>query len=118
MPGKTRYLLLDEPTSSLDLAHQHNTLAAVRRFANEGVGVLTILHDLNLAAQFANCIVVLKDGRQLASGRPHDVLTPEVMQAAFAVSTIVLPHPRLDCPLIVPLEPQEAFPAAGETAAG
>ena len=96
-----RYLLLDEPTSSLDLAYQHHTLETVRQFASNGVGVLTILHDLNLAARFADRIVVLKDGRQLASGCPHTVLTPDIIQAAFAVSATVMPHPSLSCPLVV-----------------
>lgn len=101
-PTNARYLLLDEPTTSLDLAHQHSTLATARCFANDGVGVLAIVHDLNLAAQYAERIVVLHQGKQLASGRPHDVLTPEMIQAAFALSALVVPHPTLGCPLIVP----------------
>ena len=96
-----RYLLLDEPTASLDLAFQHRTLEAVRRFAAAGAGVLAVLHDLNLAAQFADRIVVLRDGRQLASGCPHDALTPGVIEAAFAYPAMVLPHPTRPCPLVV-----------------
>jgi iron complex transport system ATP-binding protein len=98
-----RYLLLDEPTASLDLSHQHQTLGLARRFAREGAGVLVILHDLNLAAQYADRIVVLKEGRQLAEGTPPAVLTPEVIEVAFSLPVLVTGHPRLDCPLIVPL---------------
>ena len=96
-----RYLLLDEPTASLDLAYQHHTLDTFRQFAAKGAGVLAVLHDLNLAAQFADRIVVLRDGHQLACGCPHAVLTPGIIQAAFAVSATVMPHPSRACPLVV-----------------
>jgi iron complex transport system ATP-binding protein len=102
-PCGARYLLLDEPTTSLDLAYQHSTLAIARAFARQRVGVIAVLHDLNLAAQYADRIVVLKDGQQLGAGRPHDVLTPALIQAAFALPALVLPHPRLPCPLVVPV---------------
>ncbi len=101
-PGNgARYLLLDEPTASLDLAYQHHTLETFRQFAARGAGVLAVLHDLNLAAQFADHIVVLRDGHQLASGCPHTVLTPGVIQAAFAFPATVMPHPSRACPLVV-----------------
>jgi iron complex transport system ATP-binding protein len=105
-----RYLLLDEPTASLDLAHQHSTLATAQRFARQGTGVLTIIHDLNLAAQYADRIVVLHAGQQLATGCPQEVLTPEMIQMAFAVSAWVLPHPALSCPLVVPVPYSERYP--------
>jgi iron complex transport system ATP-binding protein len=114
--GDARYLLLDEPTASLDLAYQHSTLATVRDFARQGVGVLAVLHDLNLAAQYADGIVVLKDGQQLGAGRPHDVLTPELICSAFTLPALVLPHPRLTCPLVVPVPGYS--PAAGLLDAG
>jgi iron complex transport system ATP-binding protein len=109
-PTGARYLLLDEPTASLDLAHQHRTLTTAQGFAHAGAGVLAIVHDLNLAAQYAERIVVLHRGRPLASGRPADVLTPEIIQTAFAVSALVLPHPTLGCPLVVPTQPQQTDP--------
>ena len=96
-----RYLLLDEPTASLDLAFQQHTLETVRRFADQGAGVLAVLHDLNLAAQFADRIVVLRDGHQLASGCPRAVLTPDTIEEAFAFPAMVVPHPSRDCPLVV-----------------
>lgn len=96
-----RYLLLDEPTASLDLAYQHHTLETFRQFAANGAGVLAVLHDLNLAAQFADRMVVLRDGHQLASGCPHDVLTPGIIEAAFGFPATVMPHPSRPCPLVV-----------------
>jgi iron complex transport system ATP-binding protein len=105
-----RYLLLDEPTASLDLAHQHSALAIAQRFARQGTGVLTIVHDLNLAAQYADRIVVLHAGKQLATGCPQAVLTPAIIQMAFAMSARVLPHPALSCPLVVPVPYSERYP--------
>jgi iron complex transport system ATP-binding protein len=109
-PTGQRYLLLDEPTTSLDLAHQHSILTTAQRFARQGTGVLTIVHDLNLAAQYADRIVVLHAGQQLATGPPHEVLTPEMIQIAFAMSAWVLPHPALSCPLVVPVPYSECYP--------
>lgn len=102
-PGQTRYLLMDEPTNNLDLNHQHRTLQIARKFAHEGVAVLVILHDLNLAAQYADQIVLLKQGVVTATGSPHDVLTADNIEAAFAMSVMVTQHPLLDSPLIVPI---------------
>jgi iron complex transport system ATP-binding protein len=100
--GDSRYLLLDEPTSNLDLSHQHSTLEVARSFAREGVGVLVILHDLNLAAQYADRLLMLKDGKLIASGNPQTVLTREIIEETFAIPVIVTQHPHLDCPLVLP----------------
>jgi iron complex transport system ATP-binding protein len=74
---RARFLLLDEPTSSLDLFHQHAILARARGFARQGAGVLAVLHDLNLAAAYADTLVVLSRGRVEASGSAQEVLTRE-----------------------------------------
>jgi iron complex transport system ATP-binding protein len=100
-PSGHRYLLLDEPTSSLDLAHQHSTLRLAKRFTQGGAGVLAVLHDLNLAAQYADRILVLSAGHAVALGSPLEVLTPELVALAFHTPVLVTPHPCLDCPLIV-----------------
>ncbi len=98
-----RYLLLDEPTASLDLAHQQRVLRTARAFAEEdGVGVLAILHDLNLAAQWADRVVVMDDGQVHATGTPKTVLTPSCIHEVFGWPVCVLDHPTRACPLIVP----------------
>ena len=101
--GASRYLLLDEPTSALDLGHQHAVLRTARRQASRGVGVLAVLHDLNLAAQYADRIAVLAAGRLVAVGRPEAVLTPTVVRCAFGIAVVVASHPCAACPLVVPV---------------
>ncbi len=99
----TRYLLLDEPTSALDLAHQHDLLTTARRCADDGVGVLVVLHDLNLTAQYADEVVVMKQGRVIARGAPWEVLTREIIHEAFDISAVITRHPIKAVPLIVPV---------------
>jgi len=101
-PWGSRYMLLDEPTNNLDIAHQHELLRAARRLAEQGAGVLAILHDLNLAAQYADRIVFLNKGQILSAGSPKEVLTPERIEYAFAVPVSVIQHPTAACPLVVP----------------
>lgn len=82
----SRWLLLDEPTAALDLRHQHETLATVRRWAREqGTGVLAVLHDLNLALRYADRVWVLDHGRLQAAGHPAKVLTPDLLQRVWQV---------------------------------
>lgn len=96
-----RYLLLDEPTSNLDLAHQHGTLQIARRLAREGVAVLIILHDLNLAAYYADKIMMLKNGKIIAFDNVEKTLTPDIIQQTFGVKVSILKHPSFDCPLVI-----------------
>lgn len=79
----SRYLLLDEPTSALDLRHRRVLLESARRLADEGVGVLAVLHDLNLAADYADDVVLLDHGRVRVAGGKDDVLTQENLSACF-----------------------------------
>ncbi|MDI4658035.1 heme ABC transporter ATP-binding protein [Xanthobacter autotrophicus] len=79
------YLFLDEPTASLDLAHQLTVLRLARAHADKGGGVLAVLHDLNLAAMVADEIVVLAQGRIRAAGPAGEVISEEVLEAAFGV---------------------------------
>ena len=98
-----KFLLLDEPTSSLDLAHQHETLAVAKGLTRNGVGVLAVLHDLNLAAQYADRVLILHGGTVLTAGTPKDVFQPELIFEAFRIPVLVQAHPCLECPLIVPV---------------
>ena len=88
--GAPRYLLMDEPTSSLDLAYQHHTLGVV-------------LHDLNLAAQYADRILLLHAGRPVALGAPEQVLRADTIQDVYGMPIEVIPHPHIPCPLVIPL---------------
>ena len=78
-------LLLDEPTAFLDVRHQVETLALVRRRVEGGLGVVAVLHDVNLAAAFATSVVLLSGGRVLASGDARQVLAPERLSALYGV---------------------------------
>ena len=81
-----RWLLLDEPTAALDLRHQHETLHTVQRWAREqGVGVLAVLHDLNLALRYADRVWVLDGGVLQASGHPAFVLEPALVERVWQV---------------------------------
>lgn len=99
-----RFLLLDEPTSNLDIAFQHQTLSVVRDLSEHNVGILIVLHDLNLAAQYAQQIVLLKDGIIAVSvGSPAEVLNPEVIESVYKMKFSVMQHPHMDCPLVLPI---------------
>ena len=84
-----RLLLLDEPTSALDLARQVRLLSELRRLAGEGRIVVAVLHDLALAAQWADRIVLLHGGKTLAEGRPEAVLTPQLLAQVYGVEARV-----------------------------
>jgi len=96
-----RYLVLDEPTSSLDLAHQGLTLDVVRTLADRNVGVLLVLHDLNLAARCADQMVLLRCGSVANSGAPQDVLTEEIVREVFEVEASIGRHPVHGSPLVI-----------------
>lgn len=95
-----KILMLDEPTSALDLAHQHNTLKLARQMADEGAAVIVVLHDLNLAAQYSDCLIVLKDGKIQADGKPWDALTESMIQKVYGHKTLVTKHPINDYPVV------------------
>lgn len=98
-----RYLLLDEPTSALDLAHQHHVLSLAQHLAKTwNLGVLAVLHDLNLAALYADQIAILKDGQLQTYGEPAATLSPTHIQQAFAVKVDVIPYPlQSNRPLVI-----------------
>lgn len=97
-------LLLDEPTANLDLAHQASLLALVhaRSDASSAASII-VTHDLNLAAEFADQLLLVKDGRVLAKGAPREVLTPELLKAVFSIRILVDAHPVTGVPRITPV---------------
>ncbi|MEV6975422.1 ABC transporter ATP-binding protein [Kitasatospora sp. NPDC093806] len=99
----TDLLLLDEPTTFLDLRHQLDVLDLVADLhAEAGRTVVMVLHDLGQAARYADHLVVLKDGRLAAAGAPGEVLTAELVEAVFQVPCQVVPDPETGTPLVVP----------------
>jgi iron complex transport system ATP-binding protein len=97
----SRFLVLDEPTSSLDLAHQRLTLQVVRALADRGVGILLVLHDLNLAARCADEMVLLQCGRVAYAGPPGEVLTVANIRQVFDVEASIGSHPADGSPLVI-----------------
>lgn len=97
----SRYLLLDEPVASMDLAHQHETLRIAKMFAQRNVGVLLILHDINLASMYADRIAIFEAGKLQRKGTPHDVLDEKLVKDVFGVEVVLSRHPTLGCPYMV-----------------
>ena len=93
--GASRYLLLDEPTSSLDLAHEQLALRLASRAAQRRIGVLAVLHDLNLAARFADRAVLLSGGKVAASGPPCAVFRDRRLTDAYGTPIRVERHEAL-----------------------
>jgi iron complex transport system ATP-binding protein len=91
-------LVLDEPTNHLDLAGQQRLLGLVH--GHDGTVILAI-HDLNLAAEHCDHLVVLAEGRVVAAGRPEDVVTPELLWSVFGVRVHVVPHPESGRPHVI-----------------
>ena len=100
-PGEEQFLVLDEPTSAFDLAHQKLTLDIVRQLAARGVGVVMVLHDLNLAARCADKLVVFDGGLIAAQGSPEEILTEQLIQQVFGVKAIIDRHPTTHKPLVI-----------------
>ncbi len=92
--GQPRWLLLDEPVSSLDIAHQLQVMEIVRDFAAAGGGVLAVMHDLNLTARFADALILVKSGRILSQGALSHVLTDENLSHAYGYQLRANQPPR------------------------
>ncbi|KAB8164159.1 ATP-binding cassette domain-containing protein [Streptomyces sp. 3MP-14] len=107
---QTDLLLLDEPTTYLDIAHQVEVLNLVRQLATAtdeapARTVVTVLHDLNQAARYADHLVAMKDGRIAAQGHPDEIVTAELVWEVFGLAAVVIPDPVTGSPLVVPEAP-------------
>lgn len=100
---ETDILLLDEPTTYLDLAHQLEVLELLVKLNQEGKTIIMVLHDLNHAAHYADHLIVLADGRMIAQGSSHEVITEEIIRDVFGVESQVMAHPATGKPLCLPL---------------
>lgn len=99
---ETPILLLDEPTTFLDIAHQMDLLDLFRRLHRDGRTVVAVLHDLNHAARYATHLVVMKEGAIVAQGAPADIVTAELVEHVFGLRCVIIPDPVTGSPLVVP----------------
>lgn len=102
---ETPILLLDEPTTYLDISHQIDVLDLCAKLQQEGRTLVAVLHDLNQAARYATHLIALKDGKLVAQGTPNEVVTAELLHDVFGVGARVIPDPETGGPLIVPHAP-------------
>ncbi|WP_405782152.1 ABC transporter ATP-binding protein [Streptomyces sp. NBC_01378] len=111
---ETELLLLDEPTTYLDIAHQVEVLDLVRQLNHDkGRTVVLVLHDLNQAARYADHLVAMKSGRIVAEGPPAEVVTADLVREVFGLDCVVVPDPVTGSPLIVPGAPWQAGARSG-----
>ncbi|HXB94754.1 MAG TPA: heme ABC transporter ATP-binding protein [Puia sp.] len=96
-----RYLFLDEPVSSLDIRYQHQLLGLVRSLVKEDTVIIAVLHDLNLAVQYADRILFLKEGRVAAEGAAPAIVKPDLIREVFGVEAHILQNPFGRQPVIV-----------------
>jgi iron-chelate-transporting ATPase len=96
-------LLLDEPISALDIAHQIEVLSLIQRLSHvRGLGVLLVLHDLNMAARFCDEIIALHTGRLIARGEAQAIMTPEALKEIYGIDMAIMQHPRTGFPVGMP----------------
>jgi len=97
-------LLLDEPTAHLDISYQVETLSLIGRLVKERrLAALAIFHDLNLAAQYCDELVLLQQGQVVAQGSPNHVLTPSTLRQVYGIEVAVIPHPHNGLPVVLPV---------------
>ncbi|MEI5100632.1 ABC transporter ATP-binding protein [Streptomyces sp. PmtG] len=99
---ETPYLLLDEPTSFLDITHQYQLLGLLARLRDQGRTVIAVLHDINQACRYADHLVAMKDGRVVAEGDPAAVVDAALIKDVFDLPSIIVPDPVTDTPMVVP----------------
>jgi len=110
----TDILLLDEPTTFLDLTHQIEVLDLMAELnATSGRTIVCVLHDLNLAARYAHNLVAMKDGRVVVEGPPEQVVTEETVAEVFGLDSVVVPDPVCGSPMVVPVGRHQVRPTPG-----
>lgn len=97
----TPLVLLDEPTTALDVGHQEQVLTEIRRLAGESTCVIAVLHDLNAAAYYADRILIMNEGSIEAEGAPAEVLTADLLSDIYRQTMTVIEHPTRGCPLVL-----------------
>lgn len=99
---ETPILLLDEPTTFLDIVHQVELLELLARLNAGGRTVVAVLHELNLAFRFASHVIALRDGAVVAEGAPQEIVSEELMRRVFDLSALVMPDPLTGRPMVIP----------------
>jgi iron complex transport system ATP-binding protein len=105
-----RYILLDEPTSSMDIAQQQHIFALAKKVTERNIGVMAIVHDLNQAVQFADHLYFLRDGRIITEGDAQKVFTKANIEETFCCRVNVYHDPCNNCPYIIPERETSVFP--------
>ncbi|MFE9660827.1 ATP-binding cassette domain-containing protein [Streptomyces sp. NPDC005955] len=98
----TRHVLLDEPTTYLDVAHQYDLLELCAQLHRRGRAITAVLHDLNQAAHYATHLIVLQEGAVVAQGAPVETLTADLVAEVFGLTCDVIPHPQTGAPHLIP----------------
>lgn len=102
-------LLLDEPTTGMDLLHQYETFRLAREMTGKGYGVIAVVHDLNLALQYADQVIMMKQGTAFAVGTPEEVLTENNIKDSFGLTVRIIQPDHTHFPIIVPDVVSEAY---------
>jgi len=114
---ETGILLLDEPTTFLDMAHQVEVLELCRRLHRQGRTIVAVLHDVNQACRYASHLVAMRDGEVIATGDPSELVTPALIERVFGLATHVIDDPVTGTPLVVPLAGWAAVSSRAEETA-
>lgn len=96
-------LLMDEPTSHLDLNHEFNVLSLIKELQEDGLSIISVFHDLNLASRFCDRIIILKKGKIFSKGKPKKILTTENVSKVYGANVIVKKNPTTNNPYIIPV---------------
>ncbi len=97
---QSRFLLLDEPLAALDIAHQVEVMQLVHQLSRDlGLGVVIVIHDINLAAHFCDHLVALHSGKLLAQGDAQQIVNPPLLEAIYGIRLNVIPHPQTQRPV-------------------
>lgn len=113
---ETSLLLLDEPTTFLDIAHQIEVMDLLRKLHRSGRTLVAVLHDLNHAARYATHLIAMKDGAIVAQGAPSDVVDAELVERVFGLKSLVVPCPVTGAPMVVPADDEHGLGSASADA--
>ena len=103
----TPIMLLDEPTTHLDIAHQIEVLELLKKLSEQnGRTVIMVLHDLNLAMRYATNLIAMSEGEIREAGRPEDIVTSQMVRDVFSIEAEVIKDPIVGSPLCIPLPPK------------